>query len=405
MKNTFVLLIIILSFVSCDNKEKYQGKWTYNYYSSKYKKQDYPSSILIGNDSIKFKHCYFEYWHEYPLNIEGKKLSFNGMKINTAIIKDTLIMNNFDFFIKDYNDDIHKNLWGNSITKIHFPKIDVSFFPKENYKSINYSNYHIFFGRKLDDNELSLQLNDTHSEISEIVNFLHLERSSIREELIPFYKAILFIDKSSPMKFVEEIFYNLKIANQLKVSLVNNINLNYNDTTGIHYKYESLNKKLPYFKEVDNYNPNTSKWSVRPPPPVPRFNTIFSHHELESKFIILKQNNLHFNDKTITASQLRSNVKPWVENNMAIFSLYDLESTYEKFLEMTAIIDSVYQEVRENQSKLMFNKTLSELNREEYTKIKLQNPLRHIWSYSIPHYNSIVEENNSFWGLKVESIN
>lgn len=103
----------------------------------------------------------------------------------------------------------------------------------------------------------------------------------------------------------------------------------------------------------------------------------------------------------VNPKELRAIIKPWIENNNTIFSLYDLESTYGKFLEMNTIINSVYNEIRNNQSKIIFKKALEDLTKEELAEIKQQIPMHHVWSYSIPHYNSIVEKENSFFGLKI----
>ncbi len=71
---------------------------------------------------------------------------------------------------------------------------------------------------------------------------------------------------------------------------------------------------------------------------------------------------------------------------------------------MTAIINSVYEEVREKASQEQFNKSIESLSKEELREIKTKIPMRHIWSYSIPHFNHVVENNGSFFGLEVDSI-
>jgi hypothetical protein len=89
---------------------------------------------------------------------------------------------------------------------------------------------------------------------------------------------------------------------------------------------------------------------------------------------------------------------------MTSSSLYDLESNYSSFLEMNALINSAYQEIREGKSKMKFNKTLNNLTREELTEIKLGTPIKHIWDYSISHFNRIAKKGSSFYGLELAPI-
>tara|TARA_R110002049_G_scaffold285400_1_gene466291 strand:- start:42633 stop:43211 length:579 start_codon:yes stop_codon:yes gene_type:complete len=191
----------------------------------------------------------------------------------------------------------------------------------------------------------------------------------------------------------------MKIVNQLKVCFVKNIDLKHNDSIGLYYEYERLTKKLPPFQEHDNYKPNSSThlYTQLPPPYFP----MFEDTNPEPKFIFLKKDTIYFNNKIIKSEDLKTFVKPWIENNDAIFSLYDLESTYGKFLEMNAIINSIYEDVREVDSKAKFSKPIKELTREQYDEIKMQIRMQHIWSYPIPHYNHVVQQENTFFGLKV----
>jgi hypothetical protein len=162
-----------------------------------------------------------------------------------------------------------------------------------------------------------------------------------------------------------------------------------------------LAKKLPPFQE-DVYSPTTSKYAIPPPPPT--YFPIFDNFNLEPKFIFLKNNKIFHNNKNVSAEELNALIRPWIEENKVIFSLYDLESTYGHFLEMTAIIDAAYNQVREAHSKAKFNKSLIALIGDEYDEIKMEIRMYHIWSYSIPHYKGVVEKENSFFGLNVNSV-
>ncbi len=403
MRYLLFFLILSLSLTACQKENSYEGKWRLDLLKLNNNDLDYPSNIYIENDSIKFNYWAFDHWHKFPLKVEENKLLFNGWEVIHKKIKDTIFINNIKY-ANDKNDSIFNWWFDKPITEIKLPKINSKHL---NFNKIEYRNplYYILFGKPIGKNEYKLQLNDRHTEVWELMSFIHSERAALREELIPFYNALVFIDTSTPMKYVEDIFYYLTISNQYKVSLINNININYNDSIGLYYDYSLLNKKLPLYNESDKYGINTSKRPIPPPPPPPPYFPFFDDLNLETKFLLLKKDAIYHNDKVIETSGLKTIVKQWVKNKNAIFSLYDLESTYGKFLELTAIINSVYQNERDQLSKTKFNKPLNELSHEEITSIKIEIPMYHVWSYSIPHYNTVIENNKSFFGLNVNAIN
>ncbi|WP_298555832.1 hypothetical protein [uncultured Algibacter sp.] len=403
MKSILLFFILIFCLISCDNKEKYNGKWSLDIFQSNNNEQETPSHFHIENNSIKFNYWSFNHSHKFSLKIENNQFLFNNWAIKTNIIKDTLLLHN-SFYVRDNNDSIYNWLYDKPITEIEVPKLNSDYFKFDN---LNYkdSRYYILFGKRTDNNKFSLQLNDKYAEINDLPAFINNERASERHELIPFYSTYLFADKSTPMKYIEDIFFEHKKINQLKICLINNILLKYNDSLGLYYKYEKLTKRLPPFRENDNYHSNTSanKYQTPPPPPLLYYSDL-NNEKPNIKLILLKNNTIYFNDTIVETNHLKNLIKPWIEDNNTLLNLYDLESNYFSFLEMNAIINSVYQEVREEKSKIKFNKILSELNREELTEIKIETPIIHIWDYSIPHFNRIVEKGNSFYGLEVTHI-
>ncbi len=396
MKNIFLFLISIFFVTSCNTKEKYQGKWT-NYYL-KYGSQNETRGLSIENDSIKIDYPYFNNHNKYPLIIKKGKLKFNNITLNASIKKDTLTLNDSIYFVKDNND----TLYGSDILlKIDLPKVPN--FTNSFYDNNKWNNY-IYFGKRLDNNQFSLQLNDKYASIKDLLAFITVEKGHIRCELTPFPTAVLFIDNSTPMKFIEDIFYNLSKVNQLKVSLINNLNLKFNDSLGIYYKHEGLVKKLPPLWENDSYNTNTSNEIYSAPPPPPLSLPMFNNKKPQTKFVLLKNDTIYFNDKIIKTNSLKKLIKPWIEKNIIIFNLYDLESSYGKFLEMNSLFNSAYMEIREQNAQIKFYKSLHKLNRDELTEIKMQTQMNHLWSYSIPHYNAVIKNDKLFFGLKVHSI-
>lgn len=403
MRYLLFFLTLSLSLTACQKENNYEGKWRLDLLKLTNNELDYPSNIYIENDSIKFNYWAFDHWHKFPLEVEENKFLFNGWKISHKKIKDTIFIKGLEY-VNDKNDSIYNWWFDKPITEIKLPKINSKHL---NSNKIEYRNplYYILFGKPIGTDNYKLQLNDKHTEISELMSFINTEKSALREELIPFYNALIFIDTSTPMKYVEDIFYYLTISNQYKVSLINNINISYNDSIGLYYDYSLLNKKLPLYNESDKYGINTSKRPIPPPPPPPPYFPFFDNQKLEPKFLLLKKDTIYHNNKVIETSGLKTIVKQWVKNKNAIFSLYDLESTYSKFLELTAIINSVYQNERDQLSKTKFIKPLNELSHEEITSIKLEIPMYHVWSYSIPHYNTVIENNKSFFCLNVNAIN
>lgn len=399
MKQFFLILILICLIASCDNSKKFEGKWRLDATKLTNNEFDYPASIYIENDSIKFNYYSFDRWHKFPLKMQNKRFQFNNWDIDINKFKDTLFINEVPY-VKDDNDSIFNWWWDEPIVNIDLPKVNSTYFK---FDEINYNapNSYAYYGKRLDNDEFCLQLNDKCAETKDLPWFLHIGHN-YNGKPRPFPSSILFIDKSAAMKELEAIFFEHKKVNRLKVGLINNINLNYNDSIGLYYDYELLNKRLPFFNESDNYTPNHVD-SSPPPPPLP-YSPFFDNQKPEPQFILLKNSNFYQNNQIISNTELESLVKEWVKNKNAIFSLYDLESTYGKFLEMTAIINSVYQNERNRLSEIKFSKPLSEVNQDEITAIKLEVPMYHVWSFSIPHYNLVVRENNSFFGLKVPNI-
>ncbi|GAA3600142.1 hypothetical protein Q4Q39_11910 [Flavivirga amylovorans] len=393
MKNIIFFFVLLFCFLSCDDKEKYQGKWSNSYLKPSYYHNE-TKSIVIENDSIKFNYTYFDFWNKYSLKIEKGKFKFNNITIEALAEKDTLILNDSIYFIKNCYDTLY---WHKPLLRINLPQIHNLTTPIS--ISEEYLRSYIYYGKRLDNKEFSLQLNDRLAEMEELIPFIVPRCGGVggmRNK--PFPTNVLFIDKMTPMKYVEDIFYKLSLVNQLKISFVNNIDLKFSDSLGFYYNYQRLNKRISSNFVHSIYSPNSYK--TYPPPP-PSNHPLFNNSHLESNIIFLKKDKIYHNDKIINPSDLKTLIKPWIKNNDVLFSLYDLESTYGTFLKMNAIINSTYEEVREEHSKLKFNKPLKDLAREEINKVKMKIRMHHIWSYSIPHYNAVVKQENSFFGLKV----
>tara|TARA_R110002049_G_scaffold309094_1_gene516829 strand:+ start:22490 stop:22990 length:501 start_codon:yes stop_codon:yes gene_type:complete len=157
--------------------------------------------VVIENDSIKFNYPYFDYWNKYPLSIKRGSFKFNGISLTASIEKDTLTLSDSIYYIKDDLDTLYGY---KPLLKIDLPQISELIKTTEKYDDI--INF-VYFGKRLDSEKFSLQLNDNYAELQELPGFLSYTRPYRGEELIPFHSTYLFIDETTPMKDVEEIFY------------------------------------------------------------------------------------------------------------------------------------------------------------------------------------------------------
>lgn len=66
--------------------------------------------------------------------------------------------------------------------------------------------------------EARIQLNDKFAEVSDVQAFIEAERSSKREELVPFLTTSLKVDGETNMGLVSDIKQELRHANALKIN-------------------------------------------------------------------------------------------------------------------------------------------------------------------------------------------
>ena len=391
-KRSFILLLIALSIFSCDQKEKYEGKWTNDFLLNLNLDESPPPFFKIENDSIKFNYGTFSHWHNYKLEIKGNKFLFDNNEIDTSFNADTLMLNNNSHYVKDDNDSLQKSYYDLPILNLDLPKIDS--FSKLDIDETSPKSY-IHFGKRLDNNKYSLQLNDKYAEIFDLQSFLNVECAPIPKELTSFPIVYLFIDKSTPLKYLDQMFNGLIMSNSLRIGLINDINLQLNDSKYFYYDLEVLIKKLPALPLDQNYINQLNETDLRPPPPIAQYLKI---DESKVDYAFLISNEMFHNKARINQVELREIIEKSITNNHTIFTLYDLESNYSSFLEMIAIIDNVYKEKREQKAKSRYNKSFKDLTKDERREVYLQIPMKHLWSYSIPHYQSILKNRNPIFG-------
>lgn len=402
MKNhALTSFLLSLLMLSCNNKEQYQGKWT-NDFIYNLNSEDYPPTFFkIEEDSIKFNYGVFNHWHNYKLNINNGQFLFNNYKIDVSKKHDTLILNNYSHYVKDDTDSIQEAYYGIPILDLELPKLD-----RIERLNIDHSfpSYYIYFGKRLDNGKYSLQLNDKFAEVQDLIPFTEYRNChSSRDELLPYPIIYSFIDKATPLTYVDQIFCELTKANNLKIGLIDDIHLTSNDTMVLDYSFDILSKTLlgvQYDRAYQNHLYENDLPQSPPPPNVPFLDFDNSNQE----YFFLIDNKIYYNQKVIDDEQFLETVRLLIENDAALFTLYDLKSEYQYFLKMNSIIDNTYANLRGIIAKSKFNKQLKLLNQKEISEIRDQIPIKHIWNVSIPHYQALLGNKNSGFGMSLEPI-
>lgn len=392
-----ISFVFLISLLSCNREKKFEGKWTSDFLKET---TETPKSVEFTQDSVSFNFWAFNLYHKYPFKVKRKDIWINNSRFTYKITDDTLSLNNINFYVKDSNDSISKQWFGKTLIDVKLPKNNTRLYKKESLIMNTAIHYYLFYGKRLDNESMfSLQLNDKYADIKDIPSFI---ASGHRNRHLPLPISLLFIDKSTKLLDLEKLLYEHQKVNFLKVKLVNNINLHFSDSLGLHYEYETLYKKLPPIFENITYSPGYSSEQI---PPLPPFSSYYSEKDSSRINCFILKNNKYYHNKTkIERFQLKALVEESVKDNDIIISLYDLESNYLSFLEMNAIIDNVYFKWRNSLALKKYNKSFSELETSQSTEIEQQIPLKHIWSYSVPHYKHVLENNETFFGLNVKPI-
>jgi len=374
---------------SCNNDEKYYGEWI-NDPSNSIVSEDIPSRYIITKDSIKLRYPYFEYWHSFPVKLSNDKVEFNGFKFNSRFIGDTLVFNKYI----QLTNEIEKSelFFEDNYLEINLPQLSVEF-----KKSRRLSrHYNIRYGKRIDNGEYTLNLNDKYSNFEDLPRFIQAQR---RRHDNYIKSMILFSDKDAKMVDLEKIFFWFQNTYTPRISFVNDISINYKKLEPF-YNYETLDLRLFPLYEEDKY---VNKIIGHKLPPLPSLE-FFNDKESKRDIILLVKNSFYFNEKEINSSELEILTKNAIKNKNLIISLYDLESNYSKFLELNSIIKSTHKKKLDSMALSSKNKLYNDLSIQNKKVIKEQHYLKYIWNFSIPHYNSIIKQNKIFFGKKMDTI-
>ncbi len=392
MKQLFTLLIF-LSLLSCSNQNNLEGVWYFDFASDSYWDNDKPAQIIIRNDSILFNYIYFDHWSTFSASIQNGILKFKDYQVKYKIIDDTLVINENQKYTRILSGMSKEHHLAKSKIKIDLPRLDTTLFSSEKVKD---DPYFKFLGRRHDTGEHSLMYNDnyiSHEDLITVYDYGYHEK--------PY--EYFFIDHNTKMRDLEFVLMDLMLKNQMRLIFVNHITISYNQKAGIHYKYQILHKQLrPFFNKEYLENHTYIKSLDIPyafPPPPPPFE---SYTYPKVKIIQLKNGTITIDDIRADSSQLIQFVENCIEKNIPIVSIYDLDSRYSAFLDLTATIQSVYTDKRNKRAIEIYNTEFQNLERSKVLKIKEQIPMIHFWSYSIPHFNKIVKADGTLHGLKID---
>ncbi len=392
MKKGIALLLLIFLLSSCNNKKKFEGVWYDNYLKNNH--WEIPRQIKITEDSISFNYPYIDYWNTFDYNLKRKKITFDDFKIPISKIKDTIYLDTLRYINKEGFESNNLEEFNSKII-INLPRFN-------DLKKVEGDHYSFFFsyGKRHDNNQYSLSINDKYVSLESFPHFLAETRSNFRREIVARINYHLFCDKNANMKDLEKVFLTMSTFNSLKISFVNDIHLTYNDSIGFTYKYERLTKNIPPFLSDDKYF-KTVLENVPPPPPPYNW---FESQEESINYVLLIKNKTFYKNKEVDISELKPVLQRAIEDQQIIFSLYDLSSNYKNFLELTSQITNIYYEKRNENSKKLFNKEFAKLNSEELDSIRKSTPMKYFWSYSIPHYRSLHESNPKSFGQNSKPI-
>ena len=202
---------------------------------------------------------------------------------------------------------------------------------------------------------------------------------------------------------------DLILKNQLRIIHVNDISISYSQDKGIYYKYQVINKRLSPFFDIEYLRNHTFlenqkvpydyNYEKLLPPPL---SSIELGINSKAKIIKLKNNIVTINNKELNTNQLKLVVENCIKNKAPIVSIFDLDSSYSTFLDLTATIQSVYTDERNKKAIEIYNKEFQKLERSEMLKIRELIPMIYSWNYSIPHFNEIIKADGTLHGIEID---
>jgi len=403
MKKT---LLIILTFAilvtSCDKKSKYIGTWFFSDTKSEYYVNP-PIKLIITEDSVEFIRYHFKPSSKYAFHLQDNNLVIGNDLIKTKFQKGTLIINDRLHFFKGNSIEISKGIG------FIDPKIEINLPEIETTNLIKYTKNlpttYVRYGKRHDNKEFALELNDKYSDIKSLYSFLadlHNDKNNFNYIQ---QKNYFYCDKDAKMKDLEKIFLAMSSANQRSIAFVSESKFLTKDSLALNYEDSFLGTRISKLEDHSYFNSIFDNHGEVPLMLDSHFNQFYGKPNNYPNVISLVKNKFYFNGVEFKKKDLKKLLRNDIENKNNTLSLYDLESDYYHFLDLQIAIRSTYNSIREKRAIKKYNASLNELTKDQLDSIKTETPVKNIWSYSIPHYKSIVKNGHYFFGMKVKPMN
>jgi len=349
---------LVLLFSCNKNKEKYFGEWLM---TTPYEPTNQAEKLIITKDSVFIASYPFHSFYSESLKLGQKKIELFNKSFDLKLNNDSLLTFNNSTYIKkgyvlfDYFNN--KNL-----ISIEYPKI-------ENVREVQFRGYpKINFGKEINSDSYSLQLNDRIANLKDLRSFLFPGHHDF------ILGVSLYADKNSRMKDINNIFYEIKSVNIRTIKLINDVNYYYEDNNMILTSEEGVFIYLTDFEEEIFIKRESEPMRIPLPPDSPSLKTIIDN--LNYNIISLVKNELFLGLGKVSKNNLTDAAKENFLNKYFII-LYDEESKYKNYLELINIYNNAFLDIRNNEALKIYGKPMDSLSREKKNIIVIRTP-KHI---------------------------
>jgi biopolymer transport protein ExbD len=369
MKKIIVWLLASIVVGSCTEivpKERYFGKWI-----AVDLPQELPNYIHISADSISYSENEV-IWNATPITINSDHLSFDGQTFQTKVSEDLLWIEN----------QAYKKLNTKAPIEIALPKLKTYTFDEG---SLRDPAIDIFYGKKSNSDSLSVQYKGKIVTLDGIRDSLAQRYNDVYRNV---YQVTLHCDKNILMKDIETLFLNIRRIGFENVYLVNDVSQKFKTEfiqAKLHKEVHSIKFMLDmnpaYRTEIPTQNSNTRSGYM----------TYLIKNNKPFQYTFLIDNAFYYGKEKLSKQAFSKTLKTLIQDNIPLFMLYDLESSYEKYLEMSSIYKQQLDEVRNEVAIATFNTAFNALPKVQKEQLKNSYRYLNIRQYSIPHFLSFEE--------------
>jgi hypothetical protein len=326
---TICFLIALSSIIlisSCD-KPNLDGHWhiyhvrdsfeTESYWDIKEDTLTYNGYWKISSDSFQISRKYIDIQWVYSKDHFKYKLEYDTCLLYR---NDTLLLR----LTKKYSCRLYEH-WAPMLLDLNLPVFsgkEVDNFNEED-KTLRYSSI-IYVGKPKDKSKKGfIQLNDMVANLSDLRKFIDYD-----------WPLILIIDKNLELKYIDSLFFELRLNMVLRPKIATNISEDYN-------KLGLIRKPLPGIKEIKNYCPSYIQSNLPPLPPS-RF-SVFDKLKHKGLAFELNQDKLIYSGVEIDISNLKDTLQNYFNShleknkNVNIFFEWDTASIFDSYAKVSVI--------------------------------------------------------------------